>query len=85
MALFDAYSGVRKHGFQLYKKNTCLLVKKELCDKRWEELKDFFSDQKSDYNLVYYLGDYGITASYTNLYCSKSHYDRYIKDILKKG
>lgn len=71
MGLFDQYNGVKKHGYQLYKKD-CLLIYKQLADKTWDSINAYFSTDKGDINLVYYLGGNGITATYTDYYCSKS-------------
>jgi len=83
MALFDQYSGVKKYGYQIYKKEY-ILVKKELCDKVWEQIESYFSENADDYNLAYYLGDYGITASFSNYYCTKGSFKKNIEPILKK-
>ncbi len=84
MGLFDQYSGVRKHGYQVYKKNH-ILVEKELCDSVWEQIKMYFSTNKElDYNLAYYLGDNGITASYSDYYCSKEDFKKRIEPVLKR-
>jgi len=83
MALFDQYGGVKKHGYQIYKKD-CILVDKDFYEEISDKICDYFSDEKDELNLVYYLGDKGVTASYTDLYCSKETFKKYIEPILKK-
>ncbi len=81
MGLFDAYSGVKKNGYQLYKSN-CILIYNELVQKTWDSIYTYFSEEPNELNLVLYLGGNGITASYTKYYCSKSSYSQ-IEQLLK--
>lgn len=72
MSLFDQYGGVKKHGYQVYKKDNYLIYK-ALCDKTWDSIYPYFTTDKNDLNLVLYLGGNGITATYTDYYCSRSN------------
>ena len=77
----DKYAKVKKVGWQIYKKD-CILIDKKLWESRKDSLEPYFTTEKLDYNLVLYLGDYGITASYTELYCSQNRLNE-IKELLK--
>lgn len=83
MGLFDQYGGVKKKGWMIYKKNVLLIDKKN-----WEATvkgatEHWFTSTVSDYNLALYLGDNGITATYTTLYCTKETFESRILPILK--
>lgn len=82
MSLLDKYNPVEKHGYQFYK-GKHLLVSKNLIDKIWEQIEKYFSTEKSDYNLVYYLGSNGVNTNYTDLYCSKNDFKKFIEPVLK--
>jgi len=82
MGLMDKYGGVKKRGYQLYKKN-CLLIDKKLADKEWNNIEKYFTTEKNDLNLVFYLGGSGITATYTDYYCSNEDFKKHIEKILK--
>ncbi len=72
MCLFDKYGTVKKRGYSLYKKDHYIIHQK-LCDKTWDSIYPYFTTNKNGLNLVLYLGDKGITATYTAYYCAKSN------------
>ncbi len=83
MGLFDQYGGVKKHGYQIYKKN-CILIEKKLGEKVWPLIEQYFSTSRNDFNLAFYLGDNGLSATYTNYYCSKENLGQ-VETIIKSN
>lgn len=83
MGLFDQYGGVKRKGWMIYKKNVLLIDKTVWGNGLQGAIENWFTTTVSDYNLAFYLGDNGITATYTNSYCSKEIYQSKILPLLK--
>lgn len=83
MGLFDQYGGVKRKGWMIYKKNVLLIDKTVWSNDLQGAVENWFTTTVSDYNLAFYLGDNGITATYTNSYCSKEIYQSKILPLLK--
>ena len=83
MGLFDQYGGVKKRGYQIYKKN-CILIEKKLGEKVWPLIEQYFSTSRNDFNLAFYLGDNGLSATYTDYYCSKESLGQ-VETIIKSN